>query len=108
MLFRCRFPQRPIVTRVKITHFRKIQRAVTGGELSQIDQLFVISHHIKLLIYSFQLKLVLDQSPDAVKGRSVNINSRKTYETDAILAATSIPKIQNAASLSTAAIFSHV
>lgn len=77
-------------------------------EENQIDHLFFISHHIKVLIYSFQLKLVLHQSPDAVQGSFVNMNSRKTYEMDAILAATIILKIQNAASVSTAAILSHV
>lgn len=59
---------RDVRTPVKITHVRKIQRAVAGGELNQIDQLFLFLHHINLLIYSFQLKLVLDWSRDAVEG----------------------------------------
>lgn len=70
MLFDTDFPwltDRDAHTWVKITDFRKSQRAVMGREINQTDQHFLISHHTKLLMYSLQLKLLLDRSCDAVK-----------------------------------------
>lgn len=83
MLFLKRFCQNVIVT--PTCEWRLHTSGHWWEEKStKLTKLFLIPQHIKLLIYFFQLTLVLGGSHD--KGSCSNMNTQKSRETDAILA----------------------